>query len=370
MRITAGMMMSDYQKTLESNLNRLNDESDKISSERKFSRGSQDPVAAMKTLRTNRQIANVSQYQQNVSEATSWMTATESSVKNVDQILQSANEMIVQAKNGTYNVSDAQNQAKSIDGYQQEIVDTLNSTFNGQYIFGGTASGPQPFKIGTAADLTGANADVDTKVTAFGSGQVVGKLLYNIPNTNTYVPVSAINNSTTGDPGTSDYKYSINNPAMKYSMPVDLGLGIKTDAATHNVVGGTAFESSTSALDFLILNPTGTSSVNIVDSLAGASQQLNSGATPLLDDTLNMVQSTQDAELKSTVVVGEKSKLLDYIGNKLIDDNTNLTSRLSSIADVDITQESTNYQMDQMVYQASLSIGSTILQHSLIDFLK
>jgi flagellar hook-associated protein 3 FlgL len=118
------------------------------------------------------------------------------------------------------------------------------------------------------------------------------------------------------------------------------------------------------------MNPTATSSENIVDSLAGASQQLNSGATPQLDDALNMVQSTQDAELKTTVVVGEKSKLLDYIGNKLTDDNTNLTSRLSTIADVDVTQESTNYQMDQMVYQASLSIGSTILQHSLIDFLK
>jgi flagellar hook-associated protein 3 FlgL len=366
MRITSGMMMSNYRNALGNNLSRLNDENGKISSEMRFSRASDDPVAAMKTLKTYRQLANTDQYQQSVSETSSWMTATESAVSTVDKILTTANSTIVAAKNGTYSSGDAANQAKSVDSYQQELLQTLNSTFNGQYIFGGSDNSSQPFKIGTADE-----SDLAASAGAFdNTASVTGKLLYNIPNTKTYVPVSAISNAKSGDP---NYTYSINNPTMKYSMPVDVGLGITTDTS-KNVVSGTAFESATSALDFLCQNFTGAStgaqSENIVDSLGDASTQLKSGTTPKLDDALNMVKSTQDSELKATVVIGEKSKTLGFLSDKLTNDNTNLNARLSTIADIDITEEYTKYQTDQQVYNASLSIGTNILQHSIFDFLK
>lgn len=369
MRITPTMMMNDYQNTLESNLGRLNQESEKVSTERKFSRASEDPVDALKTLRTYRELAGTDQYQESAKETGDWVNDVGSALKTVDGILSSANSLLVASNSGTYNADDAKTHATSLDSYQDELMQTLNSSFNGQYVFGGDASGPAPFKIGTQDDLSGSKPDIDTSVTNFGTDAVVGKLLYNIPGTSQYVPVSAINNSTSGDPKTSVYKYSINNPAMKYSMPVDVGMGIKTDSS-HSVVNGTAFDASTSALDFLCQNMTGTSSENIVDSLGNAADQLRNSTTPKLDDAMQMVSDTQNAELKSTVTVGEKSKMLGFLNSKLTTDNTNLTSRLSTIEDVDITSESTNFMMDQMVYNASLSISSTILQHSLIDFLK
>ena len=368
MRITQTMMMSNYKNSLDGSLGRLSDESDKIASQRQFSRASDDPVSAIKTLRAYRQLAVTDQYQQSEQEASTYMTSTESAVKNINSVLTSANSLILQAKNGTYSNGDATTQAQSIDSYQKEIVESLNQAYNGQYLFGGSTSGPQPFKIGTADDFSGPNADMDTSG-GFTSDQVVGKLLYNVPNTNTYIPVSVINNSTDSGGGDPMYKYSVNNPDMKYTMPIDVGLGNKIDA-NGNVVQGTAFDASTSALDFLLQNVTSGSSENVVDALGDASAQLKAGDTSQLDSTLTMVQNTQDSEIKTTVDIGEKGKMLGFLDAKFTSDTTNLNSLLATVADVDITTESTKYEMDMMVYNASLSVGTNILQKSLIDFLK
>ena len=386
MRITPTMMMNDYQNYLDDSLNRLNDDSQKISSGRTFDRGSQDPAGAMQALQASRQLAVVTQYQQSNTEATSWINNSASAIQTVNSLLQSANSTILEAQNGTNDANDETDYSASIDSYQQELLETLNSTFSGQYVFGGTSTGNSPFKVGTADDLaSGSLNDLDTSTpTTFAANQVVGKLLYNIPNTGKYIPVSAINNIpastvalSASDPGYNAYSaYSINNPAMKYTMPIDMGLGMKTDSS-GNVVTGTAFDASNSALDFLCQFSAGTSSGNppapsdnIYDTFAETSAQLSSGDTSGLDNALDLVQNTQDSELKSSVMLGEKSKMLTFLGNNLTSENTNVTTSLSNIEDTDITQASTTYSMDQMAYQASLEISSTVLQHSLIDFLK
>jgi flagellar hook-associated protein 3 FlgL len=360
------MMMSNYQQELSDNLNRLNNDSNKVSSEKNFTRASQDPIGAMEALKTTRQLASVTQYQQSVTSTTSWMNSAESSVKTVDSILQSSSETLTAAKNGTNNAGDDSNYAASVDSYQQEMLETLNSTFNGQFIFGGNASGNPPFKAGTADDLSGAGADIDT-TGGFTSDQVEGKLLYNIPNTSVYIPVSAVNNVT--DPTDPNYKYSINNPAMKYTMPVDVGLGMKTDSS-GNVASGTAFDASTSALDFLAQNISAGGSTNVYDTLGTVSTQLKAGDNTQLDTPLSLTQSTQDSELKTNVVIGEKSKMLGFLGTQLTSESTNLTTSLSGVEDADVTAAMTNFSMSQMVYQASLQISSDVLQNSLIDFLK
>jgi len=366
MRITSSMMMNKYKDSLSSNLGRLSDDSDKISSQRKFTRGSQDPIGALKALKTSHQLENVDQYQASIDETSSWLGAVESNVKIVDQIIQVANSTIIAAKNGTNSPTDGANYAISLENYSQEMLQTLNSSFKGQYIYGGADNGNVPFKMGTADDLT--TGSINDTVT-FTPAQVEGKLLYNIPNTNKYVPVSVINSDITNP-------YSVNNPDMKYTMPVDLGLGMKTDAG-GNVVPGTAFEASTSALDFLVQNitydsgtPTVPTSNNLIDEFNSAAQTLRGGDNSQLNGTFDILTSTQNSELKATVVIGSKSKMLDFLSEKMTTDNTNLTTRLSTIEDIDTTEAMLNYSVSQMVYNASLSISSQVLQHSLIDFLK
>jgi flagellin-like hook-associated protein FlgL len=70
------------------------------------------------------------------------------------------------------------------------------------------------------------------------------------------------------------------------------------------------------------------------------------------------------------VTLGSKGKLLEFFNDKLTTDSTNLISKLSDLEDVDVTLATTNYQMSQVVYKASLQVSATILQTNLLDFLK
>ena len=89
-----------------------------------------------------------------------------------------------------------------------------------------------------------------------------------------------------------------------------------------------------------------------------------------MSDELSSAQQEYNSVLSTTVNIGEKTNMLSFLSDRNQTQNTNQQTRLSEVSDVDTTQSITDYQMRQMVYQASLSVGSKIMQPSLIDFMK
>lgn len=340
MRVTSSMMMSSYMDSISSDLDRINSNSDQISSEQKFSRGSEDPVAAMKTLKANHSLTTIEGYQSSCSEMTSWMQATESAIQTLNSVLTDASGTITSAVNGTMNSSDDVHNATALTNYQQEILQALNSTFNGRYVFGASESDPAPFKVGDDSD--GASAK--------------GKLMSYDYKTKTYQLVS-------GSGINADNKNS-----YKLTMPVDLGMGLKLDSS-NNVVEGTVLEGATSALDFLC-QKVNSQNTNIYDELGKVVDQLNSGDHTGITKVVDTITDCQDKVLNTQVEVGEKTKMIQFMSNKMVTDKYNITTKISDLQDTDITEAIANLKMSQMVYDASLSISSSVLQRSLIDFLK
>ncbi len=68
--------------------------------------------------------------------------------------------------------------------------------------------------------------------------------------------------------------------------------------------------------------------------------------------------------------MGVKSNRLELTKNRIEDDFVNLRSLLSKNQDIDVAEVLMNLQMDQNVYQASLSVGAKIIPLSLVDFLR
>lgn len=345
MRITSTMMMDNYQKSLMDNLDNINTNSEQMSTQKKFTKASQDPIAAMKALKANHSLKTVEQYQSSCTEMTSFMQATEAAVKTVNSILLDAGSLITGASNGTNNSSDDKNNAVALQNYQQEILQTLNSSFNGRYVFGGAEDGNPPFKVGEASD----------------GAANVGKLMYRNYSASglSYVPVSSINSTTIG--------------SYNLTMPVDMGMGMRLDGS-GNVVKGTVFEAATSALGFLTLNETGTgataTTTNIFDMLGKATTEMQAGDHSNLSSYMGIIDSTRTAVLDVNVDLGDRSSMISFLSDKLTNDNLNLTQKLSDLQDTDITLAATNYQVSQMVYDSSLAISSHVLQKSLIDFLR
>jgi flagellar hook-associated protein 3 FlgL len=347
MRMTLGMIMDNYNSTLSDNLNLLNSSFSQISSQKKFSRASEDPTAAMQTLNSLHNINDLQQYKTNIDQTTSLMNTTESTVNTVNQIVVSAQETITAANNsGALSDTDNQTHALSLQSLQGEILQTLNTTSGSSYVFGGSQDGPAPFRAGVAAD--GATPDGVTNE---------GKLMYyNSKGTPPgYIPFRTINTT--------------NVDAMQVSMPVDVGLGMQVDS-TGKVAAGTAFESATSAIDMLSSSMTATGNQNIYDTLGSAVTKLQVGGAVDLGTELADSQKEYSSVLSTTVSIGEKTKMLTFLGDRNTTQDSNQQTRLSQVSDVDTTKAITDYQMRQMVYQASLSVGTKIMQPTLFDFMK
>jgi flagellar hook-associated protein 3 FlgL len=349
MRISTSMMMNSYSQTLNDELGNIDKYSNQVSSSRKFNRPSDDPIDAMQSLQACHDYSENQQDQTSDNSATSWMQATESTINQMNSILQSAQEKATEAVNGTNNATDLQNLGEAMQSYRDEMVTTLNSSFNGSYIFGKSTSGQPPFKLGTAADDGAAND---------------GKLMYYNYNAKdasgnpdpAYVAVDTITQSSVD--------------GMKLSMPIDLGMGVQVSGGQVNP--NSVFDAATSGLDAIIsgFSGTGGTATNIVDDLTSAVSDLSTNNIAGLSPLISNVEDAQNAVLKTDVGIGEKSKMLTFMGTKLTDDQSNIENRLSNSLDTDTTQAIMQYNISQTVYKESMSISSTVLQQSLIDFLK
>lgn len=341
MRVTNAMIMSNFQDSLTDNLSSLNDSYKQMSSERKFSRASDDPVSAMKALKSLHTLNDLAQNAESIQDSQSWIQNTESTVDTVNSIIKSAKEKLLAANNtATVSASDRQIYAGDLSQIQNELVQTLNTTFNGQYVFGGATSGSAPFKVGTTADDGAANN---------------GKLMiYNYTDSK-YEAFTSVTSSTKGN-------YSL-------SMPVDVGLGMKVDASGKIVVG-TTVDNSASGVDLLAFDMSSTGCGDLYDTLSGAITKLTAPTSSDLSGELADTEKALDSALQTDVTLGSKSNFLTFLADKNTDQNLNVTTKLSSLEDVNLAQAIMNYEQKDAVYNASLSVGTKISSMSVVDFLK
>lgn len=325
MRISTSMMYKNFSKALNDKYESINKYSNKIASERSFDRASDDPVAAMHTIKSCHSYTLNKQYQNNLSQASSWVSASETAVREINDILTSVQEKATEAANGTNNSADSLNYSTAMKNYRSEIVTSLNTKFNEQYIFGSNATGATPFQLSD-----------DGKLQVYDYDNVLG-------GGSKYVDVSSL---------TSDDVKKLNS-----ALTITVDLGLDDD-----------FEISTSGLDSIIScydSNTG-KATTIVDQL---SQAINTCSCEGYNNLITYVDGAQNAITTSEVNIGEKSNMLNQIKTVLIDRNTNIVSSLSDSMGVDSTETIMKYNIAETVYNESLSMASTVLQNSLIDFL-
>ncbi|WP_339060496.1 flagellar hook-associated protein FlgL [Tepidibacillus marianensis] len=167
MRVTQSMLNSQMLRNLNSNLTRLDQLQNQMSTGKKISKPSDDPVGLSFALRYRSELVSNEQYQKNVDSATSWLDYTDKLTGETNDVLQRAREIAVQGSNGTN--SDASMEALGMEVAQlyEQLVAIGNSQFNGKYVFNGQKTDQPPYDVNTAKVL--GTADPDT-----------GKILFEI----------------------------------------------------------------------------------------------------------------------------------------------------------------------------------------------
>ncbi|PRS25668.1 flagellar hook-associated protein FlgL [Bacillus velezensis] len=146
MRVTQGMIQQNSLRYIGSSYSKLDKLQSQISSGKKISKASDDPVVAMKSLKYNTQLSQVQQYQSNASQAFTWLENTETNITEGIDIMSKVRELAVQAKNDTNGGAELQAIGVEVKQLKEQLLNIANTQVNGRYIFNGTNSDTPPVK--------------------------------------------------------------------------------------------------------------------------------------------------------------------------------------------------------------------------------
>lgn len=138
MRITTKMMQNRSLNNLNTNKTLQEKLTTQLSTMKKITRPSDDPVIAIRSLKLNSTLNKIDQYyEKNSNDAQSWLELTESAIKTTNSILEDMSGYITQCAQGSLTAEDRAAILQNLANYQSEIYSTGNATSAGRSIFTG-----------------------------------------------------------------------------------------------------------------------------------------------------------------------------------------------------------------------------------------
>ncbi|MDX8363821.1 flagellar hook-associated protein FlgL [Cytobacillus sp. IB215665] len=149
MRVTQGMLANNSLRHLSNSYEKLGKLQDQLSTGKKITRPSDDPVVAMKGMYYRTNLTEVEQYKRNLSEAYMWMDNSEDAISHANNAMQRVRELVVQGNNDALSAEDKEAIANEIEQIKEDIVSVANTKVAGKYIFNGTAIDKAPVQSGS-----------------------------------------------------------------------------------------------------------------------------------------------------------------------------------------------------------------------------
>lgn len=159
MRIT----MNNIYGSIISNLDKLADDmrtlNETISSGRKYTTLSDDPVSLISALEIRSIIDETKQYERNVTYGISWTDSAEIALRQTDEIQSRAREIAVQMASATQSAATRASAAVEVGHLIEQMVALGNSQVAGEYIFSGQKTNISPFTYDSVAGTVTYNGD-------------------------------------------------------------------------------------------------------------------------------------------------------------------------------------------------------------------
>ena len=138
-------MYSVILNGLQTNSQQENQALQQVASGQKLNSLSDDPAGCASLVTLRMQSSSNTQYLQNISTLTGSLNVADSALSSVVEALTTAQSVGVEGADSTLNASNRQALAQQVQGIQQEVLGLANTTYNGQYLFSGTATTTQPY---------------------------------------------------------------------------------------------------------------------------------------------------------------------------------------------------------------------------------
>ena len=122
----------------------LMDAHEVVNTTKKINELSDDPVGLVTVLNLKSSLENINQMERNISLGKSWITAGETALSQVQDILSQTKELCVQMSSANVNPTERANAMSVVDGQLRQILSLANTQAGGRYIYSGTNTGYGP----------------------------------------------------------------------------------------------------------------------------------------------------------------------------------------------------------------------------------
>jgi flagellin-like hook-associated protein FlgL len=141
------MMYNSLTGSLQSNMQKLLNLEQQMSTSRKFSKLSESPAEIARALSLQSSMVSNARYITNQEDSITMLKLSETAMQTVVDTVEKIRTLVIQAGNGALGPSEVEAIANEIESLKQLLLDTLNKKSAGKYIFGGADTTHPPFVI-------------------------------------------------------------------------------------------------------------------------------------------------------------------------------------------------------------------------------
>ena len=309
------LLTSDIQKN-EANYMKLTQQ---LASGKKVTSITDDPIAAVNIVNTNRQLGQIETFDKNAKMAMEELDTLDDLMELAGSYLTQAWDKAVQANSGTYGSTSLKAIKTEIDELTKTMVDLANTEFNGNFIFGGANTKLTPYEIDD-------------------SGNIVYK-------------------------GTKE-----DNPEYVRKTEVADGVFEVINTTGDKVFGWYNDENDYSGV-LGALKLLSNSLQEVIDAKDSGDVAAETAGYEKMFSTLDMFSNSHNDIVTEQTRFGGVYNRLEMTESTLETNSENLTSYLSNLQDVDIASAASKWMQSQYAYQASLQIAASTMNMSLLNYL-
>jgi flagellar hook-associated protein 3 FlgL len=151
----------------------LNTATQQLSTGRNVNQLSDNPAAVAALVGNHNQARQDDQFLQNISSLQSRLQVSDSALSNVVTALNRALSIGTEGANGTLNTADRQAVATEVQGLTSQLLSLANTTYQGTYLFSGTAVATQPFTLNTATNAVTYGGNANTTSVQISAGNSI-----------------------------------------------------------------------------------------------------------------------------------------------------------------------------------------------------
>lgn len=166
MRITTNTLTGNYLRNLSRNMDQLQKCQNQLSSGLEVSKPSDNPMLVSKVMNLDNTIKENEQYKSSIDAAMDWTNTADGALGSVTDTLQRIRELVVSGANGTLADEDREAIAIEVKQLTGQVADSLNTKFDGRYLFGGQKTTETPFSLSSDGSMvySGDNNNISREI--------------------------------------------------------------------------------------------------------------------------------------------------------------------------------------------------------------